>query len=108
MYELVSVSFQCFALAVAFIRRTAVFAAVVHPRVLDGAMTHVALGTIELRHAESPVGELAAVQAAARKQTRELGDRDAIKLFVHDVLDAFMQVGVHVLKPLDEALGRLR
>ena len=98
--------FKCFVAVVFSVRCPAEFASPIYPCVLNGSLPHVSLGAIEFDDAKAPVGEFAAVEAAAGEQTRELGNRDAKKLLVHDVIDAFLQVGIFVCKPFDETLGR--
>jgi len=79
----------------------------IFPLVLYAFIPNVALGVIERCHRIDAVGVFAAVYAAPRKQTGQLGNGDAIKLMLKNMIDALLQVGQLRLQPFQQPFGDL-
>lgn len=63
-----------------------------YPRVLDVTIADVAILIVELRNAILAAGTLRAVETTAAHHGGQSGDGDTIKLMVHNVVDALLQV----------------
>ena len=100
-------AFQAFIPLVLAFRCAAKDASAVLPSVGNALEADVALRIAKLCHGIAAVGVLGTVDAAAGEQACHLGDGDAVKLLMEDVIHPLLQVGDGVCQAIDQALGNL-
>jgi hypothetical protein len=98
---------QVIASVINLLAGTAILALALHPCMSDVAIADVTILVVELRDAVFAAGILRAIETTAAHQRCQTGDGDAIKLMVHDVVDAFLQVGNLVGQALNQPFGNL-
>ena len=72
------------------------------PTVLDVLETHIAVNVVEMDHGVFAVRKFGAIQAAPGKMRGQLGDGDAVKLMLENVVRALLQIRIERLEALEE------
>ena len=78
-----------------------------NPRVLDVTIADVTILIVELRDAILAAGTFRTVETTAAHHGGQSSDGDAIKLVMHNVVDALLQVWNRVGQSLNQSLGNL-
>ena len=107
MNKLVSMGFQIVASVIDLLAGTAILTFPLHPRVLDVTIADVACLVVELRDAILAAGTLRTVETTAAHHGGQTSDGDAVKLMVHDVVNALLQVWDGFCQALNQPLGNL-
>ena len=102
MNHFISVRFQIIGTVVFLLRGPTEYAFSVLPTVFDILEAHIAVNVIEMDHGVFAVRKFGAIQAATGKMRGQLGDGDAVKLMLENVIRALPQVRVQRLQPLEE------
>ena len=64
--------------------------------------TNIAVNVVEMDHGVFAVRKFGAIQAAPGKMRGQLGDGDAVKLMLENIVCALLQVRIQWLKALEE------
>lgn len=96
-----------FHFAILGFRRAAIDTSPILPAVGRILEADVALGVVEMGDGVYAVGILGTIEAAAGEQAGQLGDGDAIDLFLENVVHPFLQVGDLLLQTHQQPLGDL-
>ena len=72
------------------------------PTMLDILETHIAINVVEMDHGVFAIRKFGAIQAATGKMRGQLGDGDAVKLMLENVIRALLQIRIQRLKTLEE------
>ena len=107
MNKFVSMGLQVIASIIDLLAGSAILTFPLHPRVLDVTIADVTCLIVELRDAILAAGILRAVEASAAHHGGQTSDGDAIKLVMHNVVDALLQVWNRVGQSLNQSLGNL-
>ena len=107
MNKLVSMGLQVIASVIDLLTGTAILALALHPCMPDVTIADVACLVVELRDAILAAGTLRAVETTAAHHGGQPGDGDAIKLVMHNVVDALLQVWDRVCQTFYQSLGNL-
>ena len=107
MDQLIGMGLQHFVPVVLALGCAAKDAFSVFPAVGDPLVANVALRIVKAGHGIHAVGVLAAINTASGEQAGQLGDGDAVKLMMKDVIDTLLQVGKDRLQSGQQPLGNL-
>ena len=107
MNKLVSMGFHIVASVIDLLAGTAILTFPLHPRVLDVTIADVAILVVELRDAILAAGTLRAVETTAAHHGGQTSDGDTIKLVMHNVVDALLQVWNRVCQTFYQPFGYL-
>lgn len=107
MYPLVGVGLQLLPTVILALGRPAKNALAVLPAVLYPLIANVPAGVLKPGNGILAVGVFGTVQAPPGQQAGELGDGDAVKLLLEDVVDALLQIGDFLRQSVNKPLGDL-
>lgn len=72
------------------------------PSMLDIFEANIAVNVIEMDHGVFAIRKFGAIQAAPGKMRGQLGDGDAVKLMLENMVRALLQIRIQRLKALEE------
>ncbi len=107
MNKLISMGFHIIASVINILAGSTILALALRPRVLDVTIADVACLVVELRDAILAASTLRTVETTAAHHGGQTSDGDTIKLVVHDVVDALLQVWNRVCQAFNQPFCNL-
>ena len=107
MNKLVSVGFKVAASVVNLLRGATIAAFPILPNMKNLIKVDITVSIVKVRKAVFAAGILRAIEAAATHQGCQACNGDAVKLMVHDVVDALLKVWNLIGQSFNQSFGNL-